>query len=271
MIDNLTIRPFFLNAEHGQRFCLFFPAKTEKALGAVIYLHPFAEELNKSRRMAVLQARAMAGAGYDVLQIDLFGCGDSAGDFGDASWQRWRADVLLAYQWLRSQSDAPLILWGLRAGCLLAANAAVDLPETANFIFWQPVISGKQHWRQFMRLGSAANMLAGQAAAITEPVKPGETAEIAGYTVSATFVEELQAAELKVPLGQSGRVAWLAISSQEEGRVEPAAREVIEQWQAGGFDVAAQVVHGPAFWQTAEIEEVGELLTATVTALESWQ
>ena len=39
--------------------------------------------------MASLQAKAMAGAGYFVLQIDLYGCGDSAGDFGDALWERW--------------------------------------------------------------------------------------------------------------------------------------------------------------------------------------
>ena len=105
----------------------------------MIYLHPFAEEMNKSRRMAALQSRALAAAGYDVLQIDLLGCGDSSGDFSDATWQGWKDDVVLAYNWLRTQSNAPLTLWGLRAGCLLAANAAGDLPESRNFIFWQPI------------------------------------------------------------------------------------------------------------------------------------
>ena len=37
--------------------------------GAVVYVHPFAEELNKSRRMAALQARAMAAAGYAVVSL----------------------------------------------------------------------------------------------------------------------------------------------------------------------------------------------------------
>ncbi|MEN9478057.1 MAG: hypothetical protein RLZZ300_2198, partial [Pseudomonadota bacterium] len=109
----------------------------------MLYIHPFAEEMNKSRRMAALQSRALAATGYDVLQVDLLGCGDSSGDFSDASWQAWREDVLAGYRSLRERSTAPLILWGLRAGCLLAAETATELPEAADFIFWQPVISGK--------------------------------------------------------------------------------------------------------------------------------
>ena len=164
------MQPFFLPCSVGERFCLFHPA-SGKSLGAVLYLHPFAEEMNKSRRMAALQARALAAAGYDVLQIDLLGCGDSSGDFADASWQAWRDDVLAGYRWLRSRSPAPLILWGLRAGCLLAAEVAADIPEAADFIFWQPVISGKQHWQQFMRLKMAGEMASGQAKAVGEQLR----------------------------------------------------------------------------------------------------
>jgi alpha/beta superfamily hydrolase len=40
--------------------------------------------MNKARRMAALQARALAALGYGVLLLDLHGCGDSSGDFGDS-------------------------------------------------------------------------------------------------------------------------------------------------------------------------------------------
>jgi hypothetical protein len=43
---------FFLPVEPGQRFAIFHPAATPKPRGAVLYAHPFAEEMNKSRRMA---------------------------------------------------------------------------------------------------------------------------------------------------------------------------------------------------------------------------
>ena len=78
---------FFLpidEGRNGQRFCLFHRAHGDVTKGSILYIHPFAEEMNKSRRMAALQARALAKAGYAVLQLDLLGCGDSSGDFGDA-------------------------------------------------------------------------------------------------------------------------------------------------------------------------------------------
>src|SRR6218665_17582 len=113
------MHPFFLDAaDGGQRYCIHPPAQGSVKRGQMLYLHPFAEEMNKTRRMAALQARALAQAGFEVLQLDLLGCGDSAGDFGDASWQGWLDDVHLACAWLQSQPrPAPLWLWGLRAGC----------------------------------------------------------------------------------------------------------------------------------------------------------
>jgi hypothetical protein len=55
-------RPFFLDTPDGQRFCLFHPPGAP-CRGAVVYVHPFAEEMNRSRRMAALQARALAAQG----------------------------------------------------------------------------------------------------------------------------------------------------------------------------------------------------------------
>jgi exosortase A-associated hydrolase 2 len=268
------LQAFFLDGQPGQRFCLYHAAGEGRARGAVIYLHPFAEEMNKARRMAALQARAMAAAGFDVVQIDLFGCGDSSGDFADADWQAWQQDILLAYRWLRTRSQAPLTLWGLRAGCLLAANATVSLPEEANFIFWQPTVSGKQHWQQFMRLKMAGELASGQGKGITEQLRQqlaaGNSVEIAGYSVSPGLADGLAGAELQPLAGRSGRVAWFELSMRDDPALAPVSLKYIEQWRAAGWEVDAQTVHGPSFWQTTEIEDAPELIAATVAALESW-
>ncbi|HZF80788.1 MAG TPA: hydrolase 2, exosortase A system-associated, partial [Rubrivivax sp.] len=113
--------------------------------------------MNKSRRMAALQARALAAAGFDVLQMDLLGCGDSSGDFGDASWAAWVDDVVVAGQWLHRQCGSPPALWALRAGCLLATAAAAQI-GTGRFIFWQPPVAGKPLVQQFLRLRMAAQL-----------------------------------------------------------------------------------------------------------------
>jgi len=265
------VQPDFLAVGDGQRFCLFHPARAGEVKAVVLYLHPFAEEMNKSRRMAALQSRALAAAGCDVLQVDLLGCGDSSGDFADATWAAWRADVLSGYRHLRQRSSAPLVLWGLRAGCLLAAEAAAELPEAADFLFWQPVVSGKQHWQQFMRLKMAGEMASGQAKAVGEQLRSrlaaGQTVEIAGYEIAPALAAGLEQAELSPPPGRHGRVVWLETSLRDEATLAPISVTCSERWRAAGFAVEARVVHGPAFWQTTEIEEAPELLAATRMAL----
>lgn len=220
--------------------------------------------------MAALQARALAEAGYAVLQIDLCGCGDSEGDFADATWESWLDDVSLAYRWLRDQTDAPLFLWGLRAGCLLAASFSERLPERVNFIFWQPVTSGKQHWQQFARLKLAGELAAGGGKEVMDLLKrqldSGQVVEIAGYTVSPHLVEGLQASEL-LPKGTVGNVLWLESSSREDCTLGPAALRYMEHWKATGGGVDAKVVRGPAFWQTVEVEDSPALIDATLAAI----
>ena len=266
---------FFLPAGVGQCFCLYHPPQGPEEKGAVLYIHPFAEEMNKSRRMAALQSRVLAAAGFGVLQVDLRGCGDSSGDFGDADWQTWVEDVVNAWHWLSARSKAPLWLWGLRAGCLLAVDAAVNLPERANFIFWQPVVSGKQHWQQFMRLTMAGELASGRAIGgvgqIRQQLAAGQAVEIAGYTVSPELANGLEKAELQPPAISPGRVTWFELSTRDEATLSPVSQQRVEQWRALGFNVETMVVRGPGFWQTAETEDAPELIAATLAALESGQ
>lgn len=264
------MQPFYLPCSAGNRFCLFYQASGD-SLGAVLYVHPFAEEMNKSRRMAAMQARELATAGFDVLQIDLLGCGDSSGDFSDATWRAWLDDVLAGYSGLRTRSAAPLILWGLRVGCLLAAEVASKIPEQADFVFWQPVISGKQYWQQFMRLKMVGEMAAGQAKVAGERLRQqltaGQAVEIAGYGISPALAMGLEQAELSPPTGQTGRVFWIETSQREELSLSPIAMKQIEQWRGAGYPVYPYVVRGPSFWQTTELEDAPELIAATLSAL----
>jgi exosortase A-associated hydrolase 2 len=265
---------FFLPVADGQRLCLFHPARGNSK-GGVLYLHPFAEEMNKSRRMAASQARMLAAHGYDVLQIDLHGCGDSTGDFGDATWQGWLQDVLDAHGWLRQRCQTPLWLWGLRSGCLLAVAAARQLDETPNFLFWQPVTSGKQFLQQFLRLKVAGEMMSGESkgvmAALKASLAEGRPVEVAGYTLSPKLAQGLEASELDPPAraGQPGQLIWLELASRQDATLSPAALKRLEQWQAAGHPAFSAVLPGPTFWQTTEIEVAPALLEATPRALES--
>ena len=279
---------FFLPVEPpglGQRFCLYHPAVVGPPRGLVLYIHPFAEEMNKSRRMAALQSRALAQAGFAVLQIDLLGCGDSSGDFGDSTWNSWVSDVVLAAQWLRRRHEAenttsnqpPLWLWGLRAGCLLAVAAANQLTKPCNFLFWQPPGSGKQLLQQFLRLKVAGDMLGGQSKGLMELMRQqlaaGSSVEIAGYMVSAGLATGLDQASLAPPPKGTApqRVEWFELSTRDDASLSPASTQSIARWQTEGFEVHSNIVAGSAFWQTTEIEEAPALIDATTTAIGSMQ
>lgn len=244
--------------------------------GAIVYVHPFAEEMNKSRRMAALQARALSASGISVVSIDLYGCGDSAAGFGDATWADWIDDVVAASHWLRERTGIQPALWGLRAGCLLAREAATHLDTTPNLLFWQPVVSGSQHLQQFLRL-RVAQRIGGNG---TEPrigtkelraqLQSGATLEVAGYALSPGLALGLDAAEL-APLRAATRVAWLEVSSNDPADLSPSGRLRMQAWQAAGHDVADYAVSGPSFWQTQEIAECVALVEATRAAVLEWR
>jgi hypothetical protein len=60
------MEPLFLDGSAGRLFAPYQAAAAHPR-GSVIYVPPFAEEMNRSRRMAALQARAFAAMGFGVL------------------------------------------------------------------------------------------------------------------------------------------------------------------------------------------------------------
>jgi exosortase A-associated hydrolase 2 len=267
-----TADVFFLPMPgRGQRLVLHHRPLGGDTRGIVVYAHPFAEEMNKSRRMAALQSRALAAAGYAVLQIDLLGCGDSSGDFGDATWDDWIDDVVEAARWMRERHhDAPLTLWGLRAGCLVATAAAQRIAVPVDFLFWQPALAGRAVLQQFLRLRLAAEMQGGGAQGLMESLRAqlvaGQVVEVAGYRVGPSLAAGLEAAAL-TPATATAHVAWLELSTRESATLLPASVTAAERWRQAGHRVATRVVLGTAFWQTTEIEESAGLIDATLGAM----
>lgn len=257
-----SAQPFFLQARTGSRFCLFHQPAGQ-CRSALVYLHPFAEEMNKSRRMAALAARALAAQGVAVLQVDLHGCGDSSGEFRDASWQSWKEDVQLAAAWLRERTGHRAGLWGLRLGALLALDAAA-LAEAPRLLLWQPVVKGEQFLTQFLRLRLAGDMLQAGAASggtkeLREQLRAGATLEVAGYELSpalAHAIDALDAAQLALPCPAD----WIEVGQS----LSPACGRVTGRW---GAQVNAVAVPGPQFWATQEVEEAPALLDATCALL----
>ncbi len=220
--------------------------------------------------MAALQARALAAHGMQVLQPDLLGCGDSSGDFGDATWEAWVDDLVAACNWMQQRSEAPLWLWGLRAGCLLAVEAMRRLDEPPQLLLWAPTAAGRPAAQQFIRLAAAADLSGGNAKGILEDLRQqiarGESVEIAGYRISAQLLQALEKATLQ-PDPRGSRALWFDLSTQPDAPPSPVAAKTIQAWNAAGHAIDARMVQGPAFWQTVEIEEAPELIRTTTQAM----
>ncbi len=261
--------PFFLDCAAGQRFCLFHrPQPDRPARGAILYVHPFAEELNTTRRMAALQARAFAALGYGVLQIDLYGCGDSSGEFADARWPIWLADLATASRWLMQHVDGPLQLWGVRLGGLLALDFARAAPQPVDgIILWHPYLSGATCINQFLRMHMAAQLhdelqpLRGSAA-LRAQLADERAVEVAGYTLAPALVREIdaqQAARVALP---ACRIDWFANPAPAASKLGAAVLQLQTSWRATGVSARLHTVNGRAFWAGAEVGECPAMLAS---------
>jgi exosortase A-associated hydrolase 2 len=271
--DASSAQPFFLKSATGQRFCLFHPPAGD-CRGTVLYVHPFAEELNRSRRMAAMQARALAALGYGVLQIDLYGCGDSSGDFGDARWQLWKEDLEAGAAWLRQRLDGPLVLWGLRLGALLAldhARSATHPP--AAMLLWQPVLNGSAYLTQFLRL-RATNALLNDAVAssgtagLRAELDAGQTIEIAGYDLAPELARALDGLDPLEAMMPACPVHWFEALGSSGQSLSAGAARVSADWQARGIELQVHALQCPPFWITSEITECPAWIEATSAAVQ---
>lgn len=262
--------PFFLASAPGQRYCLFH-APAGPCRGALVYVTPFAEEMNKSRRMAALQARALAAAGYGVLLIDLHGCGDSEGEFGDARWEHWKRDLAAASAWLLARLGRPVGLWGLRLGALLALDYARDATQpVAQLVLWQPVLKGAPYLTQFLRLRVAGAMLEqtatnGGTAALRAQLAAGQPLEVAGYVLAPALADAIEAAEAGP--APACPVHWFEIGAAPGRALAPAAAAVVAAWASQGRAPAVHQVACSTFWTSQEIVECAALVDATCAAL----
>ncbi len=276
-----------LAATHGVRLVVYHPARRPLEAGrdmpALLFLPAFAEEMNKARHVVNQAARELAAAGVAVALLDPLGCGDSSGDFGDATWAHWEADAQLAHDWLKLQGHRRIGLWGMRLGAVLAAEAAQKLASSGHppwlCLMWQPVLQGDTHLTQFLRLRLAGGMLAqGGAASAQHPAETtkslrqrlsaGESIEVAGYTLSARLAEELSGLNLTTA-APACDVQWLEVVA-ESGRELPApTQRLLARWSTGTRLELTSVV-GEPFWASnhaTELVQCPELVQATVQSV----
>ena len=219
--------------------------------------------------MAALLGVAVAEAGRPLLLPDLWGTGDSEGDFADARWEVWLEDLRAAVLLLRDRGVESVDLVALRLGALLACELVASLPlALGRLVFWQPVISGRQYLTQFLRLRVASALADGggqTVRAIREELDRVGAVEIGGYQLSLPLARAIEGAGL-APV-RSIHTTWFDVSNNPDRPLAPVAQQAVDAWRARGLTVDVERVGGDAFWTTQEITEAPELIGATLRTL----
>jgi exosortase A-associated hydrolase 2 len=235
---------------------------------SVLLVPPFAEEMNKARRQLALQARSLAAAGVGGLVLDLSGTGDSEGEFGETRWEDWIDDLLAGLRWLEQHGTERIVVLGVRFGALLAAELVRQQPRhVERLVLWQPVISGRQHIDQFLRLRVAA-ALTGTSSGITvrglrESLEGGAPLEVGGYELHPDLVRSIDSQDLVKAAAPGVPVTWMEVVREEARGVGAGSERVIDAWRGAGAEVDTTTVAGEQFWSTVEISTAPALIEQT--------
>lgn len=277
----------YLSTPGGRRW-LMHHAPGTAVRGCVVACAPMGEEMNKSRRMMALQARALARAGWAVVHLDLAGTGDSDGQLDTVRWSDWCDDIALAALWIRNRHpdtrDGPLCLWGLRAGALLAMDAMhrhIESLGDAHLLLWQPLSQGAPQVQQWLRLGTLTGMAGGGGRSGSTPPSMAELkAQLAsdtcltlgGYRIGTALLNDLQQCQpVPMPARGTQRLLWLELQSVPEPALLPASQTRLRSWSDAGWAVTAESLSGPGFWNSVEIAECPALLERTLQQMETVQ
>lgn len=230
--------------------------------------------MNKSRRMLALQARRLSEKGTLVLLPDLYGTGDSAGDFSDASVTIWLEDARLMFEYLIERGMRTVNLLCVRMGSLLCGPVASLIPESlslARIVFWQPYTTGEALVREFLRIRVAADMAAGKTSSnesLLQEARSTGSVEVAGYTLSDRAIQELARLDLgTAALPPDLPVAWLEMSLSETPKLRRGSHRLVSEWREQGRTVAARAETCPPFWSATEIVESAGVLDSTSSLL----
>ena len=267
LLTTPRVEPFFFDAEPGTRFSLYHAPNPQVApRGAILYVHPFAGELSRTRRMAALQSRAFADLGYAVLQIDLFGCGDSCGEFNAGRWRIWHDDLALAASWLADRGSGSLTLWGLRLGGLLALDAAARL-DARRVLLWQPYMSGRACINQFLRLSEQLRDPAPGAprstAALRAQLAVHGAIEVGGFEVAVPLVKAIDACDAAHLAPPRCAVHWLAYGGPAPMKVAASAARLAERWGPAGAALHFHPLEGAPQWSGCGELDLPDLRAAT--------
>jgi exosortase A-associated hydrolase 2 len=275
-LKGATFEPGYLDGRLGRLFVLLRRPQGRAGGPCVLMVPPFAEEMNKTRAMLARVAEGLALRGIASVLPDLYGTGDSAGEFRDGDWETWREDLERVTAWARGQGLTVNGLLAVRLGCILAADFVRGLPAgLERTVFWQPVQSGQRFLTQFLRMRVAASLMEDRretVAALREEIRATGTLEVAGYELPARLVEQVDAKTLAAAVSPAlGDLHWMEIAGSTADPLPGSTIEATRALSGSVRSLRTGVFAGEPFWSTTEIVLLPALVNETIGVLAAAQ
>jgi pimeloyl-ACP methyl ester carboxylesterase len=243
--------PFFMQVEDTPVYAVFHEAAPARAGAPVlVHVHGLGVEQITLYRQEVLAARAAAARGFPVLRYHARGHGDSGGSSADVTLETLVADARAAADEARRRSARDRVAWlGVRLGALVAALAGgpgSGRADAAAFLFWEPVASPADFFRQQLRTLLFSQVAGGHRpeATVDQLLARLETqgsVDVLGYTLRRSLVQSLAGASLARAL-TGGRARVMLAQIETRARLSPAHTQLVEALRAGGAEVTTALV-----------------------------
>ncbi|HKE93964.1 MAG TPA: hydrolase 2, exosortase A system-associated [Povalibacter sp.] len=270
-MSRAALRADFFEGARGRR--LVVARRPDRASrGTVLVVPPFAEEMNKARRMVAEVSEQLAASGVASVIVDLFGTGDSDGEFADATWSDWLDDLAAADAWSTRNELPVTAILAIRLGCPLAAAYLQRRGRSIDrWVFWQPVLDGARYLDQFLRLRVAAGMFDEgpkvTVADLRRQVQEQGVLEVAGYDITQRLLADLDAVKLRDAMGSSiPPLHWVELARSTTTPVPVPVTRLVDELVRGGANVRLESVVSEPIWTATEIVVSPALAQSTVAA-----
>jgi exosortase A-associated hydrolase 2 len=278
-MSNAVYSPSFEAFKSGTLFTLKI-SPNNKTNKIILIIPPFAEEMNKSRRMMSTLLATAARDDITGYLFDLYGTGDSEGDFCDATWQRWLDNVFeMIVHCCKTQGVKSLSIVAIRSGALLLNDLINrDSSRLTTYLkdihYWCPVINSAQFVNQLFRVCLASNMLKKNAkstiAELFQLLEEDGWIDIAGYRLNSELVRSIKEANEYVS-DTNVEARFFFYELTKSGVRSPAFLNYIKRIEDEHVSVTSKSITGLPFWNSQEISINNELIDETILNLHTIQ
>lgn len=264
---NSTYQVSFINGLRGSlAVSKWSPSAASDQL--IVCIQPFAEELNRCRRVFAQTAQRLANNGFHVWMPDFYGTGDSDGDFADIDFELWLKDLSSI---LISSNFHNISFISCRFGVQLLS---AFLKENYNFnveriVLWQPQWDIALFWKQQWRLSvlSGINNESKTSIPALRQLELSGFVDIQGYQIPFGFNQYTSALNENLSGFSRCPILWIECQASELLSQSVSARlNVLQHLSCHNVDFVTLPVS--AFWLTQEPLEIEPLVDITVRFFE---